>query len=406
MRILIISNLYPPLHVGGYELGCRDIVQELKSRGHEVIVLCSDYQCDLVNDEEVNPEIRRILFLATKRRGRILGKIREIDKVYSAVRDFSPDIVYFWNLAGLSLWISLIPRLLGIPSVFFLSDTNFTTHRIGAVLGPEKSGEGFVKSLSRRFIGNDLLTRGWPIHSGLPCHFASAFLQELGMSPGTKTNSDHSQVIHWGIDPLLFEHTRIAPRDTSPNRLLYAGQLIPQKGVHTAIQAFAKAVEAPGCEHLTLSIAGGGPNLEYQAQLVSLVAKLHLNEKVRFLGSIPRADLPGVYASHDILIFPSEWEEPFAITPLEAMASGLAVIGTITGGSGEIFKDRENALVYKTGDSEECARLILELCRTPELFRSIRKAGRDEVIRNYTLHKMVNQIETSLCEITNQKARV
>ena len=43
MRILIVSNLYPPHHIGGYELGCRDVVEGLKARGHEVKVLTSTY---------------------------------------------------------------------------------------------------------------------------------------------------------------------------------------------------------------------------------------------------------------------------------------------------------------------------------------------------------------------------
>ena len=43
MRILVVSNLYPPHIIGGYELGCRDIVEALKRRGHELLVLTSDY---------------------------------------------------------------------------------------------------------------------------------------------------------------------------------------------------------------------------------------------------------------------------------------------------------------------------------------------------------------------------
>ena len=43
MRILVVSNLYPPHHIGGYELCCKEAVDGLRKRGHEVWVLTSDY---------------------------------------------------------------------------------------------------------------------------------------------------------------------------------------------------------------------------------------------------------------------------------------------------------------------------------------------------------------------------
>ena len=58
MRILVISNFYPPHHIGGYELGCRDVVGELRARGHDVRVLTSTYG---VTGREANEGIYRWL---------------------------------------------------------------------------------------------------------------------------------------------------------------------------------------------------------------------------------------------------------------------------------------------------------------------------------------------------------
>ena len=88
-------------------------------------------------------------------------------------------------------------------------------------------------------------------------------------------------------------------------------------------------------------------------------------------GRIPRAELSRVYAEHDVLVFPSEWDEPFAITPLEAIHCGLNVVGTTTGGSGELFRNRETAMTFKAGDAADCARAIRELCADRELFEKI-----------------------------------
>jgi len=131
----------------------------------------------------------------------------------------------------------------------------------------------------------------------------------------------------------------------------------------------------------------------------ALPAQLGIADRVRFLGELPRVDLPRIYAEHDVLIFPSEWDEPFAITPLEAMASGLAVIGTTTGGSGELFRNHETAMTFRAGDAADCARAIRELCSDRALHEKICRNAQREVREKYTLDAMVDAVEKSLRQI-------
>ena len=92
--------------------------------------------------------------------------------------------------------------------------------------------------------------------------------------------------------------------------------MIPQKGVHTAIGA-SRVCQRAGFEDLTFSLAGGGMHPDYEEKFRAMPAQLGVAGRVQFLGKVPRADLPRIYAEHDVLVFPSEWEEPFGITPLE-----------------------------------------------------------------------------------------
>ena len=108
--------------------------------------------------------------------------------------------------------------------------------------------------------------------------------------------------------------------------------------------------------------------------------------------------MPGIYRRHDALLFTSEWEEPFALTPLEAMATGMPVIGTTTGGSREIFRHRDNALTYTAGNSEELGERILELTNSPSLRARIAATGQSEVRNTYALPIIVDQIERYLAE--------
>ena len=420
MKILVVTNLYPPHHIGGYELGCRDVVEKLRARDHAVRVLTSAFRHD--DRPLVETDVERSLQFAAA--GPSPDQRAECGKLTNAMRRFSPDVVYFWNQFGLCRWLPVAARWHGCRAAFFLSDTNFVSWRVGAwvarfagknhdpltpalspsdgerVAGRPGEGHGMVSKLVQFLFGKTFLVRGWPVIQNQPCHFASEFLRDLAQKNGIRIAKRNSLVAHWGIDLSQFA---VAPRECWPaRRLLYVGQMIPQKGVHTAIAAFAVLAQETGFETLTFTLAGNGMHPEYGKKLRALPAELGVPGRVQFLGRVPRAELARVYAEHDVLVFPSEWDEPFAITPLEAMASGLAVVGTTTGGSGELFRDRETAMTFRAGDAADGARAIRELCGDRELFETIRRNGQREVREKHTLDAMVDKIEESLKKLKRE----
>jgi len=404
MRILVVTNLYPPHHIGGYELGCRDVVEGLRVRGHEVRVLTSTFRQGPDAVEELAVE-RALHFVGGPADGHH-DKVRECRLLARALRRHRPDVVYFWNQAGLCHWVPMVAQALGYRSAFFLSDTHFVSWRIGAFL-TRWALPTFHTPLARALraiFGDTVLLRGWPVIHRQSCHFASRFLQGCAERAGLTIAAETSVVAHWGVDPGVFSTSR-EPR-WPVRRLLYVGQLIPQKGVHRVIAALGLLAEKPGFAELSLTIAGGGLHPEYEQTLRALPGQLGIAGRVHFLGQVPRADLPRVYAEHDALIFPSEWDEPFAITPLEAMASGLAVVGTTTGGSGELFVERETALTFAAGDPADCARAIRELCADQQLCQQITRNGREQVSARYTLDRMVDAIEDFLQRAAPQRRRL
>jgi len=433
MKILVVTNFYPPHHVGGYELGCRDVVEKLRARGHTLQVLTSNFRHRDIGDPPGETQVERILQLCTGPGDPPHDKRAEGAKFSAALRRFAPDVVYFWNQGGLCLWLPFIARWHRKPLAFFLSDTNFVSWRIAAwlmgwagkkpepltpALSPLGRGEGEEKNAApgdgeqrsapslpgsgihriiRALFGKTFLVRGWPVVRNRTCHFCSDFIRQTAAQNGIAVGPN-LLVAHWGIEPAQFA---APPRERWPvRRLLYAGQMIPQKGVHTAIAAFALLAKEPGFEALTFSLAGGGMHPDYEEKLRALPTQLGVAGGVRFLGRVPRAELPRIYAEHDVLVFPSEWDEPFAITPLEAIASGLAVVGTLTGGSGELFRNRVTAMTFAAGEAADCARALRELCGDRELFKKISRNAQREVRENHTLDAMVDKIEASLLGIS------
>ena len=403
MRILIVSNFFPPHFLGGYELGCRDVADALERRGHEIRVLTSSHG---VGRPVTDGRVLRWLHAsasstaAPSRRHELLrhevANQRTFDR---ACRLHRPDVVHIWNLARLPISLAMRAEARG-PVCYYVSDpwlAQWTEpgwyedrwHRLNS--GPQA---GLATRLTRSAFGLAGLT--WTNGELRLEHvqFCSAFLKNETMRAGRRVGD--AGVVHWGVDPSRF-NTEDGDRtwESRARRLLYVGQVLPHKGVHTAVEAVAQ-LHASGATDVTLTIAGASHRPDYDEQLRQQVTAHGLDRAVRFIGSQSRDRLPGIYREHGILVFPSCWGEPFAITPLEAMASGLAVVGTTAGGSPEIFEDGLNVLTFPQEDAAACAAQIRRLIVNADFAQALARRGRATVLERFTLGGMVTRIEARL----------
>lgn len=407
MRILVLTNLYPPHYVGGYELRCRDITEALQARGHEVRVLTSNHQ---VANAKSEPKRDYIVQRQLKLNGFFghpwLGiqdlqslELHNNSTLLNTVAAFNPDMVHVWNLGGLSKSLALTLQRLGIPTVFDVSD-----HWIARSLAADvwldwwNRPTGSLPSRVLRGVWQVTGTRNrWdeeaptnPIqHLRFPrIYFCSQRLREITAQAGYPVQ--HGAVIHCPVDVQRF-HGEPKPTSSPLNKLLYVGRLSEDKGVLTALKAL-HTIRGRFQGHL--SIYGSG-DPAYESMLKDYASTYEL--PVTFCQATPD-QMPEVYRKHDALLFTSEWEEPFALTPLEAMASGLPVIGTTTGGSAELLRHGENALTYTAGCARELAAEILTLNEDAALRARLAVTGHSEVRQRFPLQAIVNQVETYLME--------
>jgi glycogen synthase len=411
MRILIVNNVYPPYFIGGYELGCRDVARELERRGHRVTVLTS---CHGVGKATVEGNVFRWLHwvpaglherLSRSSYQRHLFGLElknqlAFDRVWHSQR---PDVVYLWNLARIPISLALRAESRGAVCYYvsdewlsqwteegWYEDGWYRARRAHSKLRARLAW-GLMRSafaLARlTWTTNDLQLRN--------VQFCSAFLKQATLRAGRPVA--HGHVVHWGVDVDAFSAAcDWSPCDGRYKRLLYVGQVLPRKGVHTAIEAMYRLCER-GVRDVTLTIVGDcHQQPDYEMRLRQQVAAFHLEGAVRFLGRQPRERLPEIYREHGVLIFPSCWDEPFAITPLEAMASGLAVVGTTAGGSREIFEEGANALIFREEDSQGCAEQVHRLTSNGAFARDLAERGRHTVLTHFTLRGMVDRIDAHL----------
>lgn len=152
-------------------------------------------------------------------------------------------------------------------------------------------------------------------------------------------------IIYNGVDLTQFsavDHT--ARTSEAPVRILCAARLIERKGQHHLLAA-AQILKQRGIDNFRVVFAGTGdfePTLRQQARQYGLD-----DAHVEFLGFVPRTAMPGVYAGADIFCLPS-FNEGMSMALLEAMASGLPVVVTETGGVDELIDG--NGLVVPWAD--------------------------------------------------------
>lgn len=411
MRILVVSNLYPPYHIGGYERCCQEAVDGLRKRGHEVWVLTSDYG---IKRPEKERDIFRALAIDLGPGGshfggrpagalaRTVGLLRKEVRNFRAFRRitkaFGPDVVYLWNLTHISVSVGMQAANMGLPTCYYVGDLWLSKWRSDSWLSLGAGTFPAVDSRPRRFVSGlaRLVFKG----SGLGyagsldlrhVQFASAYLKSETAEAGEPVTK--GEVLHWGVD---LRELPFKPNGGRPARMLCVGQVVPHKGLDTAVEALRILALSEECALLKLTIAGGSVYPDYISQLREKVRLSSLEGNVEFVGVVSREELPRLYREHDILLFPSVIDEGLGLSILEAMAAGLVVVGTASGGSGEILIHDRTGLVFPKEDASTCAAHVLRLLNDSSLFESLRRGGRRAVEDYFEIGRLLDDMEHSL----------
>jgi glycosyltransferase involved in cell wall biosynthesis len=135
--------------------------------------------------------------------------------------------------------------------------------------------------------------------------------------------------------------------------LLTVRRLEPRTGVEELLRA--TDVLVTGGTDVTVGIAGGGA---MEHELKELALELGLGERVRFLGRVPDADLPGLYATSDLFVLPTVAYEGFGMSTIEALAAGTPVVGTAVGATPEILRPLDERLLSPSASPSDLAATI------------------------------------------------
>lgn len=413
MRILVVSNYYPPVEMGGWPQLTGDIVDQLQDRGHHVLVLTSRYEKERITKPEKG--IQRVLQLQSYDVNYYHPRYVFTDRWHEhenlsflkeAVASFMPEIIFIHGLWNMSRKIALdAERLFPDQVVYYMASywpiekdahvSYWTTPTRRPWLRVPKKVIGVLvrkallsKSSSQTLNFNRVLC-------------VSKYIQDC-MVDQVGVPIQHTRVIYNGIDVRVFSPQSNKRVDDNILKLIYAGGFWEHKGVTSAIEAVDHLVNTLCIRNIHLSLVGSG-HPEYVEKMKRQISEAGIESYVSFRDRVPRNQMPELLKSYDILLFPSTWPEPLARIVQEAMACGLLVIGSTSGGTPEILHDGRNGLAFKAGDSKMLAEKIALAVSNPELRNRLTQAARRTVEEHFTFEAMVDNLEDYFTKIVQSK---
>ena len=117
------------------------------------------------------------------------------------------------------------------------------------------------------------------------------------------------------------------------------------------------------------------------------------DDSICFLGFIPDDKLPLYYAVADIFIMPTEFIEGFGLATVEAMSTGLPVLGTPVGGTIEILNSIDSELLFENATAKSMANKIEQVLKNLNPILALKSKCRENVVKNYNWDLVVDRIE-------------
>jgi len=329
MKILIISNYFPPHFKGGYELSCQEVANYLYEHGEDILVLTGDYLKSEPEGWSYYQVIRKLQYIDYLSKD--YWNKSKVEKENYAITnrfldEFQPDFVYFWNQQYLSLAPYWAVKRRKIPHLFDIGDVwPLKYYREGF----KARGKSFIKKILPNFVD-----AGMEVN---PVIILSEWMKPLFVE---KFGSKVIYTIPRGVK--IKEDVTINP-NVNNIKMMFASRIEPLKGLDLIIRVLSKLKEYKW----TLDVYGDGDE-EYIKSVKLLISNNSLGERITLRGKIYPLD--EAYKTHDLFLFPTLAKEGFGRVAIEAMSYGLPVLTVNEYGPNDLIEDGYNG--YKCSPND------------------------------------------------------
>jgi glycosyltransferase involved in cell wall biosynthesis len=393
MRVLVVTNLYPPQELGGYGRSIADFVWGLLQRGHELQVLSSD--APYLNppgtaSAAVGPSgepVHRGLQL----KGTYQGGVQPLadSAARAAIDEANAALLRTWLGRGFDAVLLGNLDLLGVELLPVLLEAGIAVlHHVGFVSAPfapqqMPAAPHYTLVAASAAVRQGLLAAGLPV-AAAPVVYPGARCELFGSAatgrPAAVVSALalHNAGVAWGSP-------------ANPLKLGFAGLLMGSKGAHTVVEALI-ALHRQGVA-LQASFAGGSFQAGYREQLKAMLEQAGLAGAVRFVGQLQRPQLARFWALQQVGVFASIHPEAFGIVGAEIMASGAALLTTGVGGAAELIEPGVSGLRFEPGNAASLVAALQQLLADPPLLGRLAAAGAQRARERFSVQASAAQLE-------------
>lgn len=389
-KIVICSNAYPPNFIGGAELIAHNQAKTLKKLGHDVVVFTGDTQVQvfgkrhsLRRDTYDGLTVYRIYLTPQDYQSDFINFThKKVEEHFKKLLDsFSPDIVHFHNIIGLSVGLIHIAKHKGIKTILTVHDHWGFCHKNTILKSSEEICHDYRCAECMSIIPDEDC-KNIPIRmrkdfiaiqlSDVDAFISpSQYLADAYIRAGIP--KEKFNVIWYGINVQQFAHISKTPMNRRI-RFTFVGYFGRHKGIHILLNALPFV---GNYDLFEVNLVGDG---ELMADLKQQVKAMGLNNLVKFWGK--SNNIEKAYRETDIFILPSIWPENQPVTITEAMASRLPVIASDAGGIPELVKDGKTGYLFEVGNAKDLAQKMSEFILHPDRIKTFGENGYKEIINN------------------------
>ncbi|HEY4122736.1 MAG TPA: glycosyltransferase family 4 protein [Byssovorax sp.] len=365
MHVLIVSNLYPPDVLGGYELLARDVAERFVRRGHRVTVFTS-------GDGSIRDGVHRTMTLARpfgddagRDRARHVVTARANRRALEELLAFTgkPDCALIMSLRRVGPEPLRVLDEAGIPFVVTVNDDWPSVH---AEAPRRTSPRGLAAYVLDRAPFARHTFRGVSVRHVV---YLSAAIRDEVLRAGAPF--PNGTVVYQGVDTDVF---RPDGGTGKKGELLFVGRLHPSKAPDIAIEALAE-LRAKGRD-VRLTLAGNPVTEAYGRELRALARARGVEAHTKFVGLVPRHELPRLYHSAEAVLFLGRYAgEAQGLVPIEAMACGRPVVFAALGGAKEFVSGHDATVDAPICDGPHVAAAAARLLDDAELGRRVVERG-------------------------------
>jgi glycosyltransferase involved in cell wall biosynthesis len=366
VRVLVVSNLYPPVAFGGYEVECAGVVEHLR-RGHEVSVLTSVRGRG--HERAQDGVARELALLSDDEWGALRAPLAARGAVASARRALArrPEVIYVWNGASIPHAALRVLADSDVPLAFRVCEHwfggLFTADQFLRELLPDRRAPlRAAWSAACQAVNRTPSLRLQPL---APVRAAISWnartLAESVATPGF-VEATMERVIH--SVPRYGDLYAAVERAPAPSpEIVFVGRVTPYKGLSVAIEALAR-VRAAAAPNASLEVIGP-EDAGHGRELRGLAVRLGVADAVHWRGQLAPEGVVAALSRAHALIVPSTWDEPFPLVTIEAALARVPIVASDVGGIGEGMHDGEHALLFGRGDDAGAAAALIRVLREP-----------------------------------------